>query len=118
MITEEEFKIAVREYTKNLYRYLNKTLRDEGAAKDLAQDCYVKLWTHRNNVDPLKIKAWLFAVAHNAMMNYLKKESRTTRIDNHVSNSIPAVFQHDLEIKEIIEKSLATLEPLQKSIIL
>jgi RNA polymerase sigma factor (sigma-70 family) len=118
MVSEKDYKAAVQEYTKNLYRYLFKTLRDDAAAKDLVQDCFLKLWNHKENIDPLKIKSWLFSVAHNGMLNYLKSQSRKARIENQDTASLPFVFQHDFELKEIIDLSLNELEPLQKSIIL
>lgn len=118
MVSEKEYKTAVREYTKNLFRYLFKTLRDEEAAKDMTQDCFLKLWNNKQKIDPLKIKSWLFSVAHNAMLNYLKSESRKTSIENHDSETLPFVFQIDFELKEIIDLSLNELNPLQKSIIL
>ncbi len=118
MINEREFNLAVKEYTRNLYRYLTKTLRDEDAAKDVVQDCFLKLWNNKHNVDSLKIKSWLFTVAHNAMLNYIKLESRKTSIHNFKSETLPFVFQTDFELKEIIDKSLLELEPTQRSIIL
>ena len=118
MISEKDYKVAVQEYTKNLYRYLFKTLRDEEAAKDLTQDCFLKLWGNKEKIDPLKIKSWLFSVAHNGMLNYLRSEARKTSIENQKTESLPMVFQHDFELKEIIDLSLKELDPLQRSIIL
>ena len=68
MISFEKYNEAVREYTKNIFRFLYKSLKDEDAANDLLQDCYLKLWQNRNKIDPAKIKSWLFSVAHNAMI--------------------------------------------------
>src|SRR5689334_9871354 len=114
MITDREFNTAVKEYTRNLYRYLIKTLRNEDAAKDLVQDCFLKLWNNKHTIDALKIKSWLFTVAHNAMLNYIKSESRKSSINNCRSEALPFVFQHDFELKQIIDKSLQELEPLQR----
>jgi RNA polymerase sigma factor (sigma-70 family) len=118
MITEKEYKAAVREYTKNLYRYLLKTLRDEAAASDIVQDCFLKLWDNRKKVDPLKIKSWLFAVAHNTLLNYLKSESRKTKVEIHQAENLPSLCSSDFEWKEIIDMCLNDLTPLQKSILL
>lgn len=117
MISVEKYNEAVHEYTKNIYRFLYKSLKDEDAAKDLLQDCYLKLWQNRNKVDPVKIKSWLFSVAHNAMINYLKVESRKTSLNGQIDGH--HVFQnHDFDIKSIIEKVLNNLPSQQKSIIL
>lgn len=118
MISEKEYKAAVQEYTKNLYRYLLKTLRDEEAAKDLTQDCFLQFWNNKEKIDPLKIKNWLFKVAHNAMLNYKRSASRKTSIEGQKAEVLPIVFQTDFELKEIIDLSLSELSALQKSIIL
>lgn len=117
MISAEKYNEAVREYTKNIFRFLYKSLKDEDAANDLLQDCYLKLWQNRNKVDPAKIKSWLFSVAHNAMINYLKIESRKTSLNGEINGQ--HVFQkHDFDIKSILEKALNNLPAQQKSIIL
>lgn len=118
MLTEREFNTAVKQYTRNLYRYLVKTLRDEDAAKDLVQDCFLKLWSNKSTIDPVKIKSWLFTVAHHGMLNYIKSQARKSSIDNYKAETFPFVFQHDFELKKIIDKSLLDLNPIQKSIIL
>lgn len=117
MISDQDYKQAVKEYTKNIFRFLYKSLRDEEAVNDIVQDCYLKLWQQRTQVDAGKVKSWLFAVANNAMLNYLKIASRKALLtpDTH----IPAVYQnHNFDTKTILERVLDELPPLQKSIIL
>lgn len=117
MISTKEYNSAVREYTKNVFRFLMKSLKDEDGAKDILQDCYLKLWENRQKVDKQKIKAWLFSVAHNTMINYLKKEIRTTKLNGHEHSQ--AVYQkHRFDIKSIIDTELNKLPPIQKSILL
>lgn len=117
MISVKEYKDAVREYTKNIFRFLYKSLKDKDATNDIVQDCYLKLWQNRNKVDKGKIKSWLFSVAHHAMINYLKAESRKIALDEH-TNGQHVYQKHDFDIKPIIEKALNTLPAIQKSILL
>ena len=117
MISAKEYNAAVREYTKNVFRFLMKSLKDEHAAKDLLQDCFLKLWENRRKVDKLKIKSWLFSVAHNSMINYLKKEGRTTNLNGYENSQ--AVYQkHRFDLKIIIDAELKKLPAVQKSILL
>lgn len=117
MISAEKYKEAVKEYTKNIFRFLYKSLKDEEAVNDLVQDCFMKLWQHRDRIDPQKIKSWLFSVAHHAMINYIKTSSRSVQLDE--SCRVPKVFQHhDFDTKAILERVLNELPPLHKSIIL
>jgi RNA polymerase sigma-70 factor (ECF subfamily) len=77
MITVREYNRAVKEYSRNIYRYILKSTQDKEATEDIIQDCYMKLWEHKENVNPEKIKYWLFTTAHNAMLKYIKKASRS-----------------------------------------
>jgi RNA polymerase sigma factor (sigma-70 family) len=118
MITEVEYNKAVRDYTKNVFRFVFKNLRDKGASEDIVQDTYLKLWINRTTVDSLKVKSWLFSVAHNALINYSKLQTRKTGLDNleAENKSIEATINFD--VKEIIERGLNELPALQKSIVL
>lgn len=117
MISVKEYNKAVRAYTKNIFHFLIKSLKDEDAANDILQDCFMKLWQSRGHVDSKKIKGWLFSVAHNAMINYLKEESRKRPLDDYVDQRI--VYQkHAFDLKVIIEDALNSLPPIQKSILL
>jgi RNA polymerase sigma factor (sigma-70 family) len=117
MISDQDYKQAVQEYTKNIFRFLYKSLRDEEAVNDIVQDCFLKLWQHRTEVDARKVKAWLFSVANNAMLNYLKAASRKTILKDDF-NLPPVYQQHNFDAKKILERVLDELPAVQKSIIL
>jgi RNA polymerase sigma-70 factor (ECF subfamily) len=117
MISDQDYNQIVKEFTKNIFRFLYKSLRDEEAVNDLVQDCFMKLWENRSKVDQRKIKQWMFSVAHNAMVNYLKSSAKKVRLE--ASTKIPEVYQkHHFDTKIIIENALNKLPPIQKSIIL
>ena len=117
MISTQEYNQAVKEYTKNIFRFLYKSLRDEEAVNDLVQDCYLKLWQNRDSVNHSKVKAWLFSVAHHAMINYLKAASRKVALSDN--QEVPHVYQqHGFDTREILEKILNELPPIQKSVLL
>jgi RNA polymerase sigma-70 factor, ECF subfamily len=118
MITEKDYNVAVKEYSKNLYRYFLKSLKDTSASKDLVQDVFLKLWSNRNKIDLNKIKSWLFSVAHHSMINYLRVESRKSVVEIEDLKLLTNCSQGQMEDREIIEKSLENLPALQKSIVL
>jgi len=117
MIREKEYNAAVKEYAKNIFRYLHKSLKDAEACNDLVQDCFLKLWQHKDRVDKTKIKSWLFSVAHNGMLNYIKSRSKNIGLDFQHEN-IEDITYTDYDLKEILDKSLNELSPLNKSIVL
>jgi len=117
MISVEDYNVSVKKYTNNVFRFLMKALKDEEAAKDIVQDCFLKLWQNRNNLDLSKVKSWLFSVAHNSMINYIKREGRTTKLSGN--EDCQAVFQkHSFDVQSIIDSELNKLPAVQKSILL
>ncbi len=117
MINTEGYNEAVKKYYSNLYRYLTKFIWDKHIVKDLIQDCYLKLWQHKDRVDSLKIKSWLFTTAHNAMIDYVNKNKRSMVVTQAIFEDIPTQPQTK-ELKEIIDKTLDLLPELQRSILL
>lgn len=117
-MTRKEYNIAVKEYSGRLYGYALKYLKSTEDANDIVQDVFEKLWKNRKKVEVEKAKSWLFTCAHNALINMMKKNSRITYQSNTESNRVTEPHSHDFEVKEVVEKSLALLPPVQKSIIL
>ncbi len=117
MISTQQYNQAVKEYTQPVFRFLQKSLKDQQAVDDLVQDCYLKLWQNRDKVDPEKIKSWLFSVAYHAMIDYLNECSRKVQLTAEAQ--MPPVFQStQFDTKAVIDRVLNELPPLQKSILL
>ena len=117
-MNRREYNIAVKEFSGRLYGFSLKYLQHTEDASDIVQDVFEKLWKNRKKVEPAKVKPWLFTCAHNAMINMIKKKSRMTYSDNLVVHETQESHAESFEMKEIIEKSLSQLPPVQKSIIL
>lgn len=117
-MTRREYNIAVEEFSGRLFGFSLKYLQSSEDASDIVQDVFEKLWKNRKKVEVEKVKSWLFTCAHNAMINFMKKRSRMTYSDEITSNEAADSDSDALEMKEIIEKTLNQLPPLQKSIIL
>ena len=108
----------MNDYSSRLFGFALKYLKNTDDAHDIVQDVFEKLWKNRKKVEVEKAKSWLFACAHNALINLIKKNSRTSPKELPVSLDGNTCHSHTLEMKEAIDKSLALLPPLQKSIIL
>lgn len=117
-MTRKDYNIAVSEYSGRLYGYTLKYLKSNEDANDIVQDVFEKLWKNRKKVELENAKPWLFRCAHNALINLAKRNSRISYTDELVSTEAVKSHSDDLEMKEIIEKSLALLPPVQKSVIL
>jgi len=117
-LNRKEYNIAVKDYSGRIYGYALKYLQNAEDASDIVQDVYEKLWKNRKKVELEKAKPWLFTCAHNALINLIKKNSRLTYVDEVVSQDTTESVSRQYEMNEVIEKSLSTLPPVQKSIIL
>ncbi|MCB0479250.1 MAG: RNA polymerase sigma factor [Crocinitomicaceae bacterium] len=117
-MNRKEYNSAVQEHSGRLFGYCFKFLQNREDADDIVQDAFKKLWENRKKVEFTKSKSWLFTTAHNAMINFKVKQSRMVSMEILPETSSKAYFVKRLETKEIIEKALKNLPPLQKSIVL
>ena len=118
-MTRQEYHSAVTEFSSRLYRYVFKCPRNSDDSRDIVQDAYTKLWENRKAVEFSKSKAWLFTTAHNGLINFLKKQGRTSFFEEgKLDRMNPVSESHRFEVKEILEKCLEVLPPVQRSILL
>ncbi|MCB9224725.1 MAG: RNA polymerase sigma factor [Crocinitomicaceae bacterium] len=119
-MNRREYNIAVKEFSGRLYGFSLKYLQNTDDASDIVQDVFEKLWKNRKKVESDKVKPWLFTCAHNAMINMIKKKSKMTYVDqfSQQSHQLDDSHSENFEMKEVIEKTLSQLPPVQKSIIL
>ncbi len=71
----ETFDFFFRKYYTSLCFFANSILHDEDEAKDLVQDCYIKLWnshtiTERTNT----VKSFLYTSVRNKCLDFLRKK--------------------------------------------
>jgi len=117
-LNRKEYNIVVNDHSSKLYGYCLKYLRNHEDANDIVQDAFEKLWKNRKKVEFSKSKSWLFTTAHNALLNYIGKRKRITYLPELKTNATSRNHADDFEIREIVNNCLATLPPVQKSIIL
>lgn len=101
-----------------LYRFALHFLGNSEDAQDIVQDVFEKLWVHMDRIELDSVKSWLFKCTHNAMLNFIKRRARYDYL-NSIEVNVPQTSDHfAFESKEIIERTVSMLPPLQKSILL
>ncbi len=81
----------VEEYKDGLILFLNRYVSDVYVAEDLAEDTFFKLVISKPRyVGDSSFKAWLYTIARNLALNYLKKNSRMISKDVCDMENIPA----------------------------
>ncbi len=70
----EALAAAIARYQHRLYRYLLRLVVEPAAAEDLFQQTWVRVMESIRRYDPRRsFDAWLFSVAHNLAIDYLRK---------------------------------------------
>ena len=117
-MNRKEYNITVEEHSGKLFGYCFKFLQNREDANDIVQDSCKKLWENRKKVEFVKSKSWLFTTSHNAMINFSKKKNRMVSLEVVPEREASNHFSSRMESKEILEKAMKNLPPIQKSIVL
>lgn len=112
-----EYNSCVDQFSDFVYRFLLKSVRDIQTAQDLVQDSFEKLWIAHKDLDSSKAKSYLFSCAHNAMIDYLRRNQHTDDLDKS-TNTPQSSFKQYNDIQEILEVALSNMKPEQRSVIL
>jgi RNA polymerase sigma-70 factor (ECF subfamily) len=79
---EAAFEELARRFEARLYYFAWRHLRDEEAAKDMAQETLLRLWRHRAEFrSGSRLSTWVFAINLNLCRDYLRKNGRLSPID-------------------------------------
>jgi RNA polymerase sigma-70 factor, ECF subfamily len=117
----EAFAGIVERYQEPLVGFLNRMIRDPEAARDLAQDAFVKafqsldLYAGRNQA---AFSTWLFAIARNGCLDLARSRKRkaTENLEDH--EDLPAPDPGDpgrrLRIRTLLEDALEDMPPEQR----
>jgi RNA polymerase sigma factor (sigma-70 family) len=117
-LTSAEYNHSVEHISDSLFRYAVHFLKDSEDAQDVVQDAFEKLWLNREKVEKDKVKSWLFTCVHNAMLNQVhRKKTQQIHLDS-LEKTAHQKPDQSYESKQVIDLIVASLPPLQKSILL
>ena len=70
----------MRLYQKRVYQFILRVSRDSSLAEEATVDCFYRIWTkcgqHRDDASP---EAWIFRIAHRAVLDLARKQQRWWR---------------------------------------
>lgn len=82
------FESVVTEYESALLRYVTRIVSHHDVAENIVQETFIQLfrkWRDELAVSP-RISSWLYRVAHNTAIDYVRKETRRSLLHkNHAS---------------------------------
>jgi len=109
---------ALGRYEAPLMRYASRLLDDAELARDVVQDCFVRLCEQRPEALDGHLAEWLYTVCRRRSIDHLRRNGRMHRLDDHE----PAVKTEDPVERREDEASLTAgikrLPPLQQEVLL
>jgi len=116
-MTTKEYNNCVKLYSDGIFRFVLKNLSNRSDAQDVVQNTFEKLWRKHETVDYRKAKSYIFSIAHNDMIDLIRK-NKFVKAYQDVPERVGGEFSNQMEAKEIMEKGLATLSSIQKSLVM
>ncbi len=111
-------ELLFKRYFRPIYGYVS-LLVGQRDADDVAQEAFVRAWRHLASFDASRpFKTWLYRIAHNAAVDFLRKK-RPASFSDLQSEDSPAfeetVADDALPMPEIIDRKMA-MEVLHKAL--
>ena len=116
-MTTAQYNQCVDTYADGVYRFILKNIRDEEKARDIVQDSFEKLWMKVSEIAWEKARSWLFTTAYHGMIDTIRRDKRMTEFDEEEMDT-RSVSHEYLGLKEILEKAVAQLPEIQRSVVM
>lgn len=117
-MTEEQYNQCVNLYADNVFRFVVKNLRHEEDARDIVQSAFEKMWKHRDVVENDKSKSYLFTVAYNQMIDFIRKSKRVSLTDEFSETSKGVQYQQNNNLQKTLHEALNRLNETQRSLVM
>lgn len=131
--SEDAFRELVERYQRPIYRLIVRMLRDPARAEDLAQEVFLRAYTHLATYDrKRKFSSWLFKIAHNLTIDALRRGSLpTVPLDQEAKDQDGAIREvadpnapsgvrrvERSDLRSELERALTALRPSYREVIL
>lgn len=114
-----DFNTLMETYEVPLRRYTTRILKDQDAAKDVVQNTFLKYHQHfaENGAPCKEPSGWLYRVAHNQAVDYIRKESRRRELrEQHFDENPPRdARDRSRERRERLELILDLVDELNQA---
>lgn len=106
----------IKDYKDGLIFYINSYVNNIHAAEELAEDTFVRLFTHRpRDRGGASFKTWLYTIGRNKAIDYLRKNKKHSEISEEEYQKISA-DEKNLEAAYIKEEEKLTLHKAMENL--
>lgn len=107
------FGLLIKRWNKKLISFAHKFVRDQDAAKDIAQESWIAAYNNLHSLREIqKFKTWIYRLTYNKSMDFIRKNNR--QIESFELNSEDEVNDGKWETVEHLLEHL----PVQQKVIL
>lgn len=122
----------INRYLKPVYNFVYRISGNKQNAEDITQETFVKVWRKIKKYNPNKsFKTWLFTIAHNTAIDWLRKKRSPVFSDfensegeNYLENELvdpnplPDKILAQAEDKKFVENLLQQLAPIYREVLI
>ena len=111
------FDLLVRTHGRCLYGYIHTMTHNHAATDEILQETFLRAFTRIEDCDPATpFRFWLFRIARNASLDYLKSETRRTRREKHDAAAAPPAHGGDVETLAARREEAARLQQAMRQL--
>ena len=115
----EAFAQLYETHFDKIFRYVVLKIRNQAEAEDMTQQVFIKAYESIGSYQSqgVPFTAWLFRIAHNQMVDYVRKQSKrqTVPLDESLQIMDDCDVEHEVETKIEMEKVVLATAKLTKA---
>ncbi|MCR4407499.1 MAG: sigma-70 family RNA polymerase sigma factor [Anaerolineae bacterium] len=120
------FEALYNKYKGQVYRTALAIVRDQGAAEDILQDCFIKVYTNIDRIDSsLPLVPWLYRVTVNLSYNWVTRRKRwltpleavIDRLNMH-PRIAPEQAVEENELQQVVQEAIYSLSFEQRVVLI
>jgi RNA polymerase sigma-70 factor, ECF subfamily len=115
-----EFEDLYARYAPDVHRFALYLCGNDAQAQDITAETFVRLWTARDNVRLVTVKAYLFTIARNIYRHEQRHDSRHDELDDQLPDRAPGshvITESRARLREVL-RVLQTLPEIDRAALL
>lgn len=116
----QAMEVLLIRYERPVYNAAYRMLHNQDDARDVTQTVFLKVFEHIDQFDPQRrFFSWIYRIALNESINWLKKTSRLRPIDDNVADDSGGPEQNadNQRLGEDMQAALMTISPEYRQVV-